>query len=352
VIKVLNGLRGYAAVFVVLAHMPQMSSSSLGEFFSNLLSFSRIAYISVDIFFVLSGFLITRNLLKELKKTDFISFKSFYFKRFLRLFPIYYLTLILVWIFIDNRFLLEAGLYLQNYTFSFYFDPHPLRHTWSLAVEEHFYLFWPLLVLFLHNKKNSSKIIISISLIFAVFSTIIFMIYFEEKSVIYLISKSSNTRFLSLACGGLLAYHENSIRCIKHNYRFLGYSIFMLSIAVFSRLVFNPGIIYALCLYLFSFSGCILLFIFVLNLEEKRSVFNKVFTNKFIVLMGAISYSLYLYHYPIFYLFGMTNKQMFHNNVDYFEPSYVLMVVLLCFVVALLSYYLIEKPLMKLKNKV
>ena len=81
-IKVLNGLRGYAAVFVVLAHMPQMSGSSLGEFFRNLLSFSRIAYISVDIFFVLSGFLITRNLLKELKKTDFISFRRFYFKRF------------------------------------------------------------------------------------------------------------------------------------------------------------------------------------------------------------------------------------------------------------------------------
>jgi len=349
-IKVLNGLRGYAALFVVLAHLPQIGEYSLSHIFQKSLAFTRIAYISVDMFFILSGFLITRNLIKEKNKTGSISLVKFYNKRFLRIFPIYYISILFVWIFITSKDLGYVATYLSNYFFAFHEYPHPLRHTWSLAVEEHFYIFWPAIILLISDhfiKKYLAFVTIGI----IGFSVIMLYNLFSIEEVTNLIEKSTNTRMLSLIAGSILAYHEDKMRSISKTLPILFVSLLAYSIAMLSRLVLDPGFLYTLILYIFSFLGCFLLFIYVLNLENKSGFANKIFVNKFIIYLGSISYGLYLYHYIIYYYFGITNVQLALAGKTFVAPIQILLPFILSLIIPIVSFNLIEKPLLKLKNK-
>ena len=146
----IQGLRGIAVAFVLLFH------ASIPGF--------KGGFVGVDIFFVLSGYLITGNLLREIKKTGRVRFREFYARRIRRLLPASFLVLIVtmiaaaIWlpplllpgIALDIS---SAGLYVSNLDFAAratdYFSastiPSPVLHFWSLGVEEQFYLFWPLL---------------------------------------------------------------------------------------------------------------------------------------------------------------------------------------------------------------
>src|SRR5262245_41609925 len=138
----LDGLRGWAILLVLWAHFPFVQGV---EQVRHVAMSVGSGHFGVNVFFGLSGFLITRILIREKQEGRF-SMKRFYLKRTLRIFPIYYLTLLLVVIFITARHAGWLALYMGNFVFAFDLDPHPLRHTWSLAVEEHFYLIWPLIL--------------------------------------------------------------------------------------------------------------------------------------------------------------------------------------------------------------
>ncbi|HWY99218.1 MAG TPA: acyltransferase, partial [Bacteroidia bacterium] len=142
----LNGLRAYAALTVLAYH-----TTIAGFWFG---------WIGIHFFFVLSGFLITNILLNSKEATNY--FKVFYARRFLRIFPIYYLLLfgVLAASAIKNQYLKPAWyyiFYIQNFPMS-YSNWHLigffklLGHTWTLAIEEQFYVFFPLLVKFLKEK--------------------------------------------------------------------------------------------------------------------------------------------------------------------------------------------------------
>ena len=168
----LDGLRGIA-IFMVMAfhfllvprwlHVPLLENSGiLVTIISHMI---HVGWIGVDLFFILSGFLITRILIHTKDKKSY--FKNFYARRALRIFPLYYLAL-LVWIYIEDFFPLgvKNGIdehylsYLFSYTSNFLIVhkgwsalPMPLVHFWTLAIEEQYYLIWPIFIHFL-NKKS------------------------------------------------------------------------------------------------------------------------------------------------------------------------------------------------------
>ncbi len=139
--KQLDGLRFVAVFLVLIIHF----ATIIGMHFS-------AGYYGVELFFVISGFLITTILLKT-EEPFGIAYKKFIGRRTLRIFPIYYLTIFILFI-IGNKYVHEYLIYCLTYTYNYIYFKVPVNsisHFWSLGVEEQFYLFWPFLILSLRN---------------------------------------------------------------------------------------------------------------------------------------------------------------------------------------------------------
>ena len=164
----IQGLRALAAILVLIFHAKLLSGG----------------FIGVDIFYVISGFLITGLLLKELNSTGRVSLKAFYLRRSKRLLPASFLVLlvtaIFAWLILPpisrgsiGRDLIATTLYISNYLFAWWENdyqnlnatPSPFIHYWSLAVEEQFYIFWPLLLIALAKLKSARKFVVAFSLV-------------------------------------------------------------------------------------------------------------------------------------------------------------------------------------------
>ncbi len=142
----LDSIRGFAVLMVVLFHGFASFDwrTAYGGFWGSLLaSFVDCGQFGVDVFFVLSGFLITGLLLKAREQTGY--YKNFYIHRILRIVPVYLLLLVVLelWHIVDFRFVLAAVLFLANFSRLFGAPLNEYGSLWSLAVEEHFYLLWP-----------------------------------------------------------------------------------------------------------------------------------------------------------------------------------------------------------------
>ena len=162
----LDGIRAIAALCVMLLHfIPMMECTN--QIVTVLQKYYSIFQFGVPIFFVLSGFLISRILINA--KNDSGFFSNFYIKRSFRIFPLYYLICIISLLIIPHLFAEPIKfseywpnlIYLQNFYISFYIPYYGPNHFWSLAVEEHFYLIWPLIIYYV-DLKNLKKIIILI----------------------------------------------------------------------------------------------------------------------------------------------------------------------------------------------
>ena len=164
----IQGLRALAAILVLIFHAKLLSGG----------------FIGVDVFYVISGFLITGLLLKELNTTGQISLKAFYLRRSKRLLPasflVLFVTAIFAWLILPpisrgsiGRDLIATTLYISNYLFAWWENdyqnlnatPSPFIHYWSLAVEEQFYIFWPLLLIALAKFKSAKKFVVAFSLV-------------------------------------------------------------------------------------------------------------------------------------------------------------------------------------------
>jgi peptidoglycan/LPS O-acetylase OafA/YrhL len=206
----LDGLRGIAALMVVICHfflMPSVIGYVHTDLYGKITKFGQHG---VSLFFVLSGFVITRILINNRNENNY--FRQFYWRRALRIFPLYYLFL-LCWYFVlplivaqpivpfNKQF--QFYLYLQNFDWltglSETAPLHPF-HFWSLAVEEHFYLIWPLVV-YLTPTQKLSKVIISIVILI-----IPVKIFFLSHNIS--INKITFTRIDQILLGSLLAYYE------------------------------------------------------------------------------------------------------------------------------------------------
>ena len=292
----IQSLRAISVLFVFFYHL----KSSI---FQN-------GFLGVDIFFVISGLVITLKLYENYNKTNKINIKEFFIKRVKRIYPvlIFFLltTFLIILIFspIDtqlSRFktFIFALFGLSNLSYLItkddYFDTvfkDPFHHTWSLGVEEQFYIVYPFLltVFFFLFKKQVSKIILT--LIFLIIVGVYTTFYYSEDRI--LIFYLPFFRFWQFLFGGLIFFLLTKYK--KENSLVSLLSFFMIFLIVFSQNSLNE--FYKLFLVTF-FSGIFLLF------YNKKNFLNFFFNNKKIIYLGNISYSLYLWHLPIIYFYDL-----------------------------------------------
>jgi len=369
--KGLDGLRFIAFFMVYLCHgfMPIWANIKINQSNPWLQLLAKtgvnLGHEGVSVFFVLSGFLITYLLLTEIKLNGTINIKFFYMRRCLRIWPLFYLAVLSgLWLWpllykILNTPFGEGSIYLNilflnNFDFInrlkeggiAAFNP-PLGITWSVAVEEQFYVFWPLLFLFLQSRYYLFTIVILI-----LFSTL-FKIANESNTEVYHFHTISALG--DLAIGGLSAYlvtnneiFKNFIENLNDKIRIFLYS-FILGLAPFIGFIFSfqsgntLGHLFAAFMYAFI----------ILDQSFNSSKNLKISSYKNISLGGKYTYGLYLYHIPIL-LICM-------NIFDYFRMSYknswtdALLLGIVAFiptvVVSYISYNYFERYFLIIKHK-
>jgi peptidoglycan/LPS O-acetylase OafA/YrhL len=323
-IPALDGLRAIAVILVMLTH----ANFQLGD----------NGILGVDMFFALSGFLITTLLLEENDRKLGISLKGFYVRRALRLFPALYTLLIVIFVYalyvkneIEQKEIIQevisSGLYLSNISWKWGWANKGLLlgHTWSLAVEEQFYLIWPcFLILALHFK----------SLRLLTLALICFII------TCWILKLSGN---LSTLWSALL--HESIfIGCLAAILRWQG----KLSFNIPDYLIFGSLLLIVIVgifpfpwyLDLYKQGGRSLLalvtvFIIVGLAGQPSGFTNKLLSQPLLVGIGKISYAIYLWHVPVFHWFK------WHSTLPP-SMSFILKFIL-TFLLAGLSWILVEK---------
>ena len=343
----IQGLRCFAVIAVLIFHFSH---------FENIYLKRLPLGQGVNLFFVISGFLITRILLVNKEKIEAGKttlkqvLKAFYIRRSIRIFPIYYITILFL-LTINFQNTRDIWAWLVSYTANFYisFD-HPyigsFNHLWSLAVEEQFYLLWPVL-LFVIPIKYVEKLIVSIIVVSLVFK-IIYFDYYGWYAGLNALPISCGD---SLGFGALIAFWSlYRIHIIERINRIR--SIVLLSFIPFVYFVIFPRDYISIVAVGNNFLFSIFAFFIVVKASQQSfsSVTKFMLENPISLHIGKISYGIYLYH------FFMPD---FYNEMTVFFPKifYASSVVKLPFlfvsslIFAQLSWVIIEKPILKLKER-
>lgn len=364
----LDGLRFFAALFVALNHIEFIKEiSGLSSFYS-VPFFVNSGQISVTFFFVLSGFLITYLLLIEQQKKSAqakrINLLQFYQNRVLRIWPLYYSLVILCFLIFphmqllqypgfDDNFLSEKSqaflLYLSffpNLSNLLYGNVLYINQTWSLGVEEFFYIFFPL-GLYLVSYKNNLKyftILIAISIALGAFSK--FWCNAADTDLSMVCIYISRYRIYSFALGAVAAYcylkSYNTGIVSRHAklFRIAAYSLFFFS----AVLVISGADFSYLTQPLFSF-----LFALMLFLISVTGIKIAVINNPVIVYLGKISYGIYMLH-P-FAAFICVKLVYFNTGNDILTAViFSFTVMLTTILLSIISYSILEKPFLNLRK--
>jgi len=345
----LDGIRGMAILLVVLYH---------NFSFIPALNFG---WLGVDLFFVLSGFLITEILLSSKNTRNY--FSHFYARRILRIFPLYYLMLVLFLLVLpqiknfplDLRFYthnqLWYWLYLQNWVFIFRYDGKgaALNHFWSLAVEEQYYLIWPFVVLLIKNIR-----VLFVSCLFALLIVILARLYIWSHYQLDYNRLFLFTRIDGILIGSMLGiiYHHN--RGLLKKY----FTALILSLAAFNFIVYflkkDPAFpVWAIAGYT-TFAAMFAILVYE-SVKKENKVINAVFANSALRFLGKYSYGLYIFHWPVYLLTRPFTDKLTSGLFD--EGSNMQLVIssmiatLAGLSVSILSFHLFEKHFLRLKKK-
>lgn len=339
----LDGLRAFAITLVIVEHF----GGPLGRFYSG-------GYYGVDLFFVISGFLITSILLKNQHRHFSSAYKTFMGRRVLRIFPIYYLALLIFFI-VDFSSTRSDIAWLVTYTWN-YQAPHQkneLFYLWSLSVEEQYYLFWPLLVLFFRNRL---KVLFSLTLL------VIFIGYGQLLWNIMPLLKEYNYTGLVNRMGSLGTGSAGAIAIAmgwkpRYLYKSIGVEIIVLVLLVIALV--SEGSIRLPILGICS----LVLVLKSVNGGFQLPLINRVLSNSRAIFIGRISYGIYIIHWPLgifitLYLFDPIWLNIDFSSLGVFEKlrwnAWVIkfpIVYLATIGVAYLSFRYFEKPFLDLKDK-
>ncbi len=342
-------------------------------FFHNFdyLKLSGLGWIGVDLFFVLSGFLITRILLNTKKSKGY--FFNFYMKRTLRIFPLYFLFVlgcILLVVFFDIERLNPIKDYwgyfitytpnLLFYKLNGFVPKFAMGHLWSLAIEEHFYLIWPLMV-YLFNQKN----LIVLAIIAIVGSCVLGLFMLAEEHSWMVVYTFTFTRLSTIMLGALLAVLLGNYKSIVEK---LVIPVFLISGIVivgfylklyfidhieFNFFLFHPStsIIRSNSLILLVFA---IFFVSILCFCLGKNIFSKMLSLKPFVLLGKYSYGIYVFHFPVYFLLRNDIGQVVGTpfNVPLLGSVLVSVIsVMITLSISVLIYHVFEKRFLDLKKR-
>ena len=284
----IQGLRAVAAILVTVFHARLVPGG----------------FIGVDIFYVISGYLITGLILREIEKTGTLDLRSFYQRRIKRLLPtsvfVLFVTAIFAWILFPpitrdalGRDLFAAAAYISNYLFAWWQNdyqnlnatPSPFIHYWSLAVEEQFYIVWPLFILFL---ARYGKKIVFAGIAITTLLSLLFSIYLTQVAPIWAFY-SLPTRAWELGFGALLLFLPETKKKIRI-LPWLGFFGIALSSFNFNENTAFPGK---------NALVPVLATVFLMaSIKYWPPLFNDLANSRLSQWLGAISYPLYLWHWP------------------------------------------------------
>jgi len=331
----IDGLRAIAVLSVIIFH-----------FYNSILP---SGYVGVDIFFVISGFLITTIILKEHEAGEF-SFIKFYLRRIRRIFPalfaMLFVSFLLGFLILSSGDMLwfskqfyYATLQISNLFFQRtvdYFDENrntdPLLHTWYLGVEEQFYVLMPVLIITLFSFGKSKKLplytLVFLSLVSLFFSQ--YLVTSNQKIAFY----SLISRFWELGVGCLAAFSNKKIISSKNSnfLAFLGAALIAASLFVIKYSNF-PG--------LSALLPCVGAVLIIISGKQNKTLIVKFLSNRILVFIGKMSYSLYLWHFPIIIFY----KE--YTNQKTINPLAATILALIIFIISYFSWRFIEKPFRK-----
>jgi len=330
----IDSLRAIAVFLVILFHFELLHITG--------------GFIGVDVFFVISGYLITNLILIDLQGKKFSLFE-FYLRRVRRIVPALYSIIILS--LIAGYFILSpihlnrfgesgtsSGLGVSNF-FAWYEDGYfdfsklfkPLLHTWSLSVELQFYLFWPIFIFFVNKffKKNIKIIILLVILFCLTFS----IIYSERATGFFYFT---GFRLYEFAIGSFIYFIKDDLK-LKFNdiLFFIGISLLILASLGFSKNSIFPGYN--------ALIPCLITSLLLL-VSGNLKYFKHLFLNSFLIYMGKISYSLYLFHWPLLIFY----KYISIEPLSFFEKISLILITIL---LSIFSHKFIELPFRRKENK-
>ena len=330
----LDGFRAISIILILFCH----SRLSTG-FPQSLSDLARQGEVGVTVFFVISGFLITHLLLKEESEDGRINIRLFYVRRALRIIPVYllYVAFILLWRNFETIGLTRNNL-IHVLTFTVNFDTKNswfLGHFWSLSVEEQFYLFWPaMLLLFRKHLKMILVVLIAYSCIARVIAY-----RFPGYDLITLTPFFSYSGAIFIgAFGGILFFEKPGM--FKHKI-FSSMLAQLSALCLFLLFVFftEHGILAPLSLPLGNtVISLSVLFLIAAYIYPSNRIVYKILNHKAAVHIGVLSYSIYIWQQ--FFFIGEVKAiwRAFPYNI------------LVIYGVSLASYYLFEKPFLKMKR--
>lgn len=337
-IKGYDSLRAISIIFVLFAHLGLKQYLPENDYVGQRVWQLMSGGTGVQIFFTLSGFLITSILLKELKEYNSIHFRFFFIRRFLRLLPPLIVLYIVIFVLMLNGSINDSGygiifsfFYIYNFIPNKFYTSE-LGHTWSLSVEEQYYFVWPFVIHFVRERKKLFLII------FAVVA-VSFLSYYIYPHISFT-GRFKPTRWFipavsSIIIGsffGIIAFQMNpKWKELKHNNR----NLLIAGIVLYLFPLYTPIL---QLIVVFQAVGISLILMWIsLNQESKLTT---LLDNKVLSYIGKLSYGLYVYH-GIFIRTGPGSElwiQQFPQNVFF----------TVCMAIA--SYHFLEMPILKLKK--
>ena len=331
----IDGLRALAVLPVMLFHAGF-------EWFSG-------GFVGVDVFFVISGYLITTILIEDIENKSF-SIINFYERRARRILPILLFVMLccvpFAWMLSSDAVLLKFGsgligvsLFLSNVVFwrhQSYFDElsdlNPILHTWSLAVEEQYYVLFPIFLI-LAWRFGKNKVFWMIVVMAAISLLLSEWGWRNQATANFYLAP---TRAWELLAGSIAAFTVQKQGVQKNN----SLSVIGLTAIIFSVLFYDETTPFPSVYALVPVLGVVLLLLYA----DKETVAAKLLSIKGFVGIGVISYSAYLWHQPLFAFFRIYNKQIT------FDWVVTLLLIIITFVLAFLSWRFIEKPFRNRNN--
>lgn len=339
-IKRIDGLRGISVLAVVMFHL-------------NVMLFKG-GFIGVDIFFVISGFLITGIIQNPLQKSQFNIF-SFYLRRIKRLLPPLYAMLFAIaglslFFFLPHEIkdiyqgIVATTVYLSNvfnYTeidyFNTFYAKSPLLHTWSLSVEEQFYFVYPIILILLRNVTAKTRLVILLTLVVFSFAASVYYYRIDPLYTFYY----PWFRGWELGLGGITFLYVSNPAILGNIFFQNSKWIYYISIIVILlSIVFCRSDSY---IPNFGALPAVLSTCLILGSDVSGKQRTDPLKNRFLVFTGLISYSLYLWHQPILSIVYTFDESL--NIISKFA------IITLSFLMAYLSWRWIEKPLRYSKTK-
>ncbi|MDH5657444.1 MAG: acyltransferase [Spirochaetia bacterium] len=373
-IQSLNGLRAIAILFVIITHTAEIFDNSNYQINTIVRDVLYNLRSGVDLFFILSGFLISGGLYNSFKKHGKINFKNFYIKRSLRIFPAFYIFLILTFVAakvqitfipIDNSLREELTIklaalfydfiYIANYIISY----HP--HTWTLALEEQFYIIFPLFASIFLFKLNFRSRLAAYAVLYTIpllFRILVHFSFLSSPSELYLLFRPFHLRYDGFILGICImdVYYNTKViqNILPRNFVLINIFTFVFFTAghlknFYNSIDFHFMIPFQVNLYQAAYA---LIFITALNGKNRVADFLKL---RFFTPIARVSYGMYLWQFIALMLAGFVFV-LYDSNIQHKINLlvYILMhilTIIISFLIAFFFYVFTERPFLLLKKR-